>query len=247
MKDYISWIFSLKNESSLKLNSLKTDINSDKNIHHNENSSNYNTESNGESKEKNTKNLRDTLLKVISRSRKPGDVMKNDNWFVSVWILQRHWQKTISLLKDSQKIDPKRFESIMTDPLFRNLEKAWKSVRNDRQVQQFRELMKDPRCIQLQKDLALETVDEYLKFTKDLWITDSRATLAFWRICNYWLWHAKKVKNNMAKAWANINDYNQVIDYYEKSVSWNVRTKFQKKYAVLWNKNLREFIWEYTW
>ena len=106
--------------------------------------------------------------------------------------------------------------------------------------------MEDSWCVQIQKDMALKTVDGYLDFVKWMWVTDAKAILAFWRICNYWIWHAKKVKENMENSGANFNDYNQVIDYYEKSVSWVVRTKFQKKYACFWNKNLREVIGEYV-
>lgn len=254
LKNFISWIFSVKKESESKLNELKENVNSNKNtlkqtelITESSTNSKPNNETVSESNEKNNGNLRETLLKIVSRSRKPGDVMKNDKWFVSIWILQRHGNTTATLLKQFKEHNPDRFKSIMTDPLFNNLEKAWKSVWNDRHVKQFKELMKDEWCVKLQKEMALKTVDEHLKVVWELWVTDPRATLAFWRICNYGPWHAKKVKNNMVKAWANINDYSQVIDYYEKSVTWIVRTKFQKKYPILWNKNLREFIWEYKW
>ena len=258
LKDSISSFFSVKKESTSKLDTLKEDISTAKDDSKDKQSSSENSlrtevasASNvwtvSESKEKDTWNLRETLLKVVSRGRKPESVNKNDNWFVSIWMLQRHWDKTVTLLKQFRDHNPARFKSIMTDPLFNNLEKAGKSVWNDTHVKQFSELMKDSWCVQIQKDMALKTVVGYLDFVKGLWVSDPRATLAFWRICNYWIWHAKKVKNNMVKAGADINDYSQVIDYYEKSVSWVVRTKFQKKYAVLWNKNLREFIWEYQW
>lgn len=258
LKDLISSFFSVKKESTSELDELRGNVNtsgdnSENNHPSNENSSKSEISSESgvwrvsESKEGSSGSLRETLLKVVSRSRKPDIVNKNDNWFVSIWMLQRHWDKTVTLLKQFKDHNPERFNSIMKDSLFNNLEKAWKSVWNDTHVKQFKTLMEDSWCVQIQKDMALKTVDGYLDFVKGLWVTDPRATLAFWRICNYWIWHAKKVKDNMVKAGADINDYSQVIDYYEKSVSWAVRAKFQKKYAVLWNKNLREFIWEYKW
>ena len=54
------------------------------------------------------------------------------------------------------------------------------------------------------------------------------------------------LKNKMVRDGANINDYNQVIDYYEKNTSWHESTKFQRPVKMFWNKNLRQVIWEYT-
>lgn len=242
LKDYISSAFSAKEESKSNLGELRWNVNENKD----EENLKSGMETVFESKEKSAWNLRETLLKIVSRSRTADIVNKNDNWFVSIWMLQRHGDKTVTLLKQFRDHNPERFKSIMTDALFNNLEKAWKSVWNDTHVKQFRKLMEDSWCVQIQKDMALKTVDGYLDFVKWMWVTDARAILAFWRICNYWIWHAKKVKEKMEKSGANFNDYNQVIDYYEKSVSWVVRTKFQKKYACFWNKNLREVIGEYV-
>jgi hypothetical protein len=89
-----------------------------------------------------------------------------------------------------------------------------------------------------------ETIETYLSLIKKRWVSDSRATLAFWRICNYWPAFAEKIKNIMVSNWKNINDYNQVIDCYERNTTWRVQGKFQKPDPALWNKNIREFIGE---
>jgi hypothetical protein len=39
-------------------------------------------------------------------------------------MLQRHGDKTVTLLKQFRDHNPERFKSIMTDALFNNLEKA---------------------------------------------------------------------------------------------------------------------------
>ncbi len=261
-KNFISSVFSVKKDSSEKLNNLKNDVSYDStrenhnqvadlgnNVNVNNSDENTNSdlksESVGDSVENDNKNLKDKLKEICVRSRTYWEVNKNDVWFVSFWKLQFHGDKSKKIMHNIKSADPSRFASIMTDPLFKNIDVACTSVRNDNQAKQFKKLMEDPKAQQEMDKVVDETIAGYLEFVKGLWVSDARATLAFWRICNFWIWHAKKVKNNMVKAGANINDYSQVIDYYEKSVSWAVRTKFQKKYSYFWDKNLREFIGEY--
>ena len=252
-KNFLSDIFSTKKDSSQKLNNLKNDVTNNKPNKNNEKAETNNTETEikntneriNDSIENNDKNLKNKLKEICVRSRTYWEVNKNDVWFVSFWKLQFHGDKSKKIMHNIKSADPGRFDSIMTDPLFKNIDVACTSVRNDNQAKQFKKLMEDPKAQQEMDKVVDETIAGYLEFVKGLWVSDARATLAFWRICNFWIWHAKKIKNNMAKNGANFNDYNQVIDYYEKSVNWAVRTKFQKKYACFWNKNLREVIGEY--
>lgn len=242
-KSFVSSVFSVKKDSSAELSGLKSDLDAGSSVSRGDVRSKSDVL--WDSVESANKKLRDKLKEICVRSRTYWEVNKNDAWFVSFWKLQFHGDKSKKIMHNIKSANPSRFASIMTDSLFKNIDVACTSVRNDNQVLQFKRLMEDPSAQQEMDKVVDETIDGYLDFVRWLWVTDVRAILAFWRICNFWIWHAKKVKENMEKGGANFNDYNQVIDYYEKSVSWAIRTKFQKKYACFWNKNLREVIGEY--
>ena len=142
-----------------------------------------------------------------------------------------------------------RFNSIMTDPLFKDIDKACTSKRNDTQANQFKKLMEDSKAQQEMDKVVDETIEWYIKDVKSWWVTDARAILAFWRICNYWSWYAKALQKNMAASKADFNDYKQVIERFEKSEKskWKETTsqKFKKKTSYFGNKSLEEVIGEY--
>lgn len=234
LKDFIVEKFSAIKETLSSLNILKRDV-----------ASNDDPDRNKDSVENNDKNLREKLLEIVARSRKPWDVCKNDEWSVSLWILQRHWSNAVDLLERLRQVNQSRFDSIMTDPLFKDLDKAWMAIWNDEQTQQYKELIKDSRCVQVMRDKAFETVDSYLRLISGWGVTDARATLAWWRICNAWSWFAQNIKNDMKRKWKNINDYSQVIAAYKSTDFWRAHNKFWKRYACFDNKNLEEVIGEY--
>jgi len=55
--------------------------------------------------------------------------------------------------------NPSRFNSIMTDPLFRDIDKACTSKRNDTQTNQFKKLMEDPKAQQEMDKVVDETIE----------------------------------------------------------------------------------------
>ena len=86
------------------------------------------------------------LKEICVRSKKYWDVNKNDCGFVSIWLLQFHGDKTWKILDNIKSTDPNRFNSIMTDSLFKDINKASKSKRNDTQANQYKKLMEDPKA-----------------------------------------------------------------------------------------------------
>lgn len=238
LKDFLSEKFSAIRDTLSNLNILKKDVA--------DGSHNATSGTVCESVESNPQNLNAKLKQICVRSRKYGDVNKNDEWYVSFWKLQFHWETAKKILRNIKASDASRFNSIMTDPLFRDTDVACTSVWNDTHVTQFKELMNGSKAQYEMDKVVDETIDGYINRIKWRWVTDPKATLAFWRICNYWPAFAEKIKNIMVSSWKNINDYEQVIDCYESNTSWHVRTKFQKPDPALWNKNIRQFIWEYT-
>ena len=55
--------------------------------------------------------------------------------------------------------DPSRFNSIMTDPMFKDIDKACTSKRNDKQANQFKKLMEDSRAQQEMDKVVDETIE----------------------------------------------------------------------------------------
>ena len=241
LKNFISERFSSIKDTLKNLNILKTDITSNS-----WGGSSGSSETVTEAHEKNSKNIREKLLEIVARSRKATDVCEDDLWSVSLWMLQWHWDNAVDVLKRLKQHNPSRFTSIMTDPLFNDLDKAWNSVWNTQQSQQYKALVADSWCEQVLKDKALETVDWYLRLVRGWGVTDSRAILAWWRICNAWSWFAQNIKDEMVRSWKNINDYREVISSYRSTDFWKKYDKFGKRYAYFGNKNLEEVIWEYS-
>ena len=236
LKDFLSEKFSAIKDTLSNLNILKRDVSGS--------SQNSGSSSVKESAEVNHNSIKEKLTQICVRSRQYWDVNKNDVWYVSFWKLQFHGANAKKILRNIKANNPSRFDSIMTDPLFRDTDVACTSVRNDNHVSQFRELMEDSSAKREMDKVVDEVIEGYLTLTKRWWVTDPRATLAFWRICNYWPKFAENIKDIMVKNWKNINDYNQVIDCYEANTSGGVQGKFRKPDAALWNKNIREFIGE---
>lgn len=138
----------------------------------------------------------------------------------------------------------------MTDPLFKNSDKACKAKRNDTQANQYKKLMEDPKA-QKEMDKAVdETIGWYIDKIKSWWVTDDKAILAFWRICNYGSWYSQNLCKKMKENGANINDYKQVIERFEKTEKSQGKTttsqKFKKKSSWLWGKSVEEAIEEYS-
>lgn len=236
LKDFLSEKLEAIRNTLSNLNILKNDIS--------RSSSNPDSSSVRESVEFNSKSLKDKLTQICVRSRKYWVVNKDDLWSVSFWKLQFHGKNAEKVLTAIKRANPSRFDSVMTDPLFRDIKVACASKWNSRQEAQFWKLMDDSTAQHEMDKVVDETIETYLSLIKKRWVSDSRATLAFWRICNYWPAFAEKIKNIMVSNWKNINDYNQVIDCYERNTTWRVQGKFQKPDPALWNKNIREFIGE---
>ena len=254
-KKLVSDIFSTKKESSLKLDNLKEDISNnnekewDKTNETTTKTDNKNVDKKLDSAEKDTKSLKEKLKEICVRSRKYGDVNKNDCWFVSFWKLQFHGDKSKKIMHNIKSVDSSRFNSIMTDSLFKDIDKACKSKRNDTQAKQFKKLMEDSKAQKEMDKVVDETIEWYIEKIKSWWVTDARAILAFWRICNYWSWYAQTIQKKMAENKADFNDYKQVIEWFEKSEKskWKTTTsqKFKKKSSYFGNKSLEEVIGEY--
>ena len=248
LKDFVVEKFNLLKQALIDLNILKWEIKL-RNSPANAQSSNEHPSS-GEmvsgSNEVVRASLKEKLTQICVRSRTYWAVNQDDCWSVSFWKLQFHGSKAENILNAIKKRNPSRYSSIMTDPLFRDIKTACDSKRNDNQKSQFQKLMQDSWAKHEMDRVVDETIQSYLDLAHKWWVSDPRATLAFWRICNYWPWFAEKIKNMMVKAWANINDYSQVIDYYEKNTSWHVSTKFSKPIHMFWGKNLRQVIGEYS-
>ena len=259
LKIFISENFSTNKKNEQELNNLKQnvkvnegDINiKDEKKETKENTDNNKTESEhiNNSTEKDKKGLKNKLKEICVRGKKYWDVNKNDCGFVSIWLLQFHGDKTGEILNNIKSIDPNRYNSIMTDSLFKNTDKAAKSKRNDTQANQYKKLMEDPKA-QKEMDKAVdETIEWYLKKVKSWWVTNDKAILAFWRICNYGSWYAQNICKKMEKNGADINDYKQVIERFEKTEKSQGKTttsqKFKKKSSWLWGKSVEEVIEEY--
>jgi len=235
-KEYLSEKLSSFKETLFGLNLLKRDV-----------AGNSWSDKLSDSREKDSKNIREKLLEIVSRSRKPESVCENDLWSVSLWTLQWHEKNAVKLLKRLRECNPSRFDSIMTDPLFRDLDKAWMSVWDkDKHTVQYKLLVEDEWCKQVIKDMWLETVDWYLSRISWWWVTDAKATLARWRMCNAWPWFAEWVKNDMVKNWKNINDYIEVIESYDATDFWKKYNKFWKQEPYYNNRTLGEVIGEYS-
>ncbi len=259
LKNFISESFSTNKKNEQELNNLKQDVKvneNDKNVEK-ENKETAQKTNKNESKSENIsdsvekdKKLFQKLKEICVRSKKYWDVNKNDCGFVSIWLLQFHGDKTWKILDNIKSTDPNRFNSIMTDSLFKDINKASKSKRNDTQANQYKKLMEDPKA-QKEMDKAVdETIEWYLKKVKSWWVTHDKAILTFWRICNYGSWYAQQISKKMAQSGADINDYKQVIEWFEKSEKSQGKTttsqKFKKKYSCFWNKSIEEEIWEYN-
>lgn len=250
LKDFLTEKFKSFKQTLIDLNILKGEITSSSS--NSSDSSQYSpevstsSETVWESVEYNHMSLKEKLTQICVRSRTYWVVNKDDWWSVSFWKLQFHGAKAEKILNAIKRKNPSRYASVMTDSLFSNVKTACDSVWNDRQVKQFQSLMQDSGARYEMDKVVDETIQSYLDLIKWWWVKDPRATLAFWRICNYWPWFAEKIKNKMVGDGANINDYNQVINYYENNTSWRVRTKFQKPDPALWNKNIRQVIGEYS-
>lgn len=256
LKKFVSDVFSAEKESFKKLDGLKKDVSDSisekQDDETKESSMKLDSKNNGkklESAEKESKGLSDKLKEICVRSRKYWDVNKDDCWFVSFWKLQFHGDKSKKIMHNIKSADTSRFNSIMTDPLFKDIDKACTSKRNDTQANQFKKLMEDSKAQQEMDKVVDETIEWYIKDVKSWWVTDARAILAFWRICNYWSWYAKALQKNMAASKADFNDYKQVIERFEKSEKskWKETTsqKFKKKTSYFGNKSLEEVIGEY--
>ncbi len=240
LKNFVSEIFSTNKENKQELNNLKQDVKVDK--------SNKIVDKDNKIIDKN-KGLFQNLKAICVRSKKYWDVNKDDCGFVSIWLLQFHGDKTWKILKNIKSVDPDRFNSIMTDPLFKDIDKAWKSKRNDTQASQYKKLMEDPKA-QREMDKAVnETIEWYLEKVRSWWVTDEKAILTFWRLCNYGSAYAKKIHKKMIENGANTNDYKQIIEWFEKTEESQGKTitsqKFKKKYSYFWNKSIEEVLDEY--
>lgn len=239
LRDFVSEKFATIKETFRNLNFLKRDIVSSW-------GGSISSDISPESREINRKSLKDTLKQICVRSRSYESVYDDDNWSVSIWKLQFHAEKAETVLNNIKRANPSRFNSIMTDSLFRNIHNASFSVWNGNQIAQYKKLMKDSSAQREMDKCVDDTIQGYLdRIQRWWWVTNPKAILAFWRICNYWPAFAEKIKNKMVKNWQDINDYNQVIDCYEANTTWRVHCKFQKPDPALWKKNIREFIWEY--
>ena len=238
LMDFVKEKISALKDTLIDLNILKRDVVSD----WWGNNKNTGSDVVRESVEVDNKALKEKLKQICVRSREHWDVAKNDEWYVSFWSLQFHWPKAKEVLRNIKSRNPSRFNSIMTDELFRNTDAACMSIRDNTQVGQFRELMKDPWAQQEMDKVTDETINGYISMVHWWWVSDPRATLAFWRICNYWPDFARGIKEEMTRKGLDFNDYNKVIDYYEQTPKWRIHKKFQKPDKALWYKNIREFI-----
>lgn len=237
LKNFLSEKFKAIKDTLKNLNILKRDV-----VDSNQNSGSGSV---NESVEVSHNSLKGRLTQICVRSRQYGSIYEDDNWSVSIWKLQFHAWNAEKVLTAIRNVNPSRFDSIMTDPLFRDIHKASFSVWNPDQVSQYRKLMEDRSAQREMDKIVDDTIQGYIDRIHGRWlVTDPKATLAFWRICNYWPVCAENIKNIMVENWKNINDYNQVIDCYEANTTWRVQRKFQIPDPALWNKNIREFIGE---
>ena len=150
------------------------------------------------------------------------------------------------MLNAIKRRNPSRYASIMTDPSFSDVKTACAAKWEEPQIAQYERLMEDPGAQDEMDKVVDKTIQSYLNLIQKRWVTDPRATLAFWRICNFWPWFANRLKNKMLEDGADISNYEQVIDYYENSPEWKRYPKFKKSDPALWNKNIRQVISEYV-
>ena len=171
-------------------------------------------------------------------------VNKNDVNWVSLWLLQWHKENAVDLLKRLKAADENWFNSCMTDPLFNNLDSAWKA-RNDQQANQFKKLMENEKCRQVMDNMVKEYVKKYMESFKKWWVTNEKAMIVWCRIANAGIWFAQNLLNEMKNWWKNINNYKEVIEKFNK-------TSYVAKYWNLFNKtdsswtSLAQRIWNYS-
>ena len=166
-------------------------------------------------------------------------VNKNDVGSVSIWLMQRHAQRAVDVLKDLRNVNPTKFDTTMKDPIFRNLNTAWMSKWNDTQANQFKTLMKDTEFQTKMRNIVEWDCQKYVDTIKKRWVSDERCILVLWRIYNAGPALAKKVFN---KVWV-CNDYNKYISAFKTTSyvakRWNL---FDKK-VWNWNLTLAQQIW----
>lgn len=113
-----------------------------------------------------------------------GLVKKNDVNGVSLGIIQRHKERAVNLLKRLKNADTSLFSSIMTDPLFQNLETAGMSARNDIQAEQFKSLMNNEIFKQEMDKQAVEDFARYIEEIKKFGVTQPGALILLARLRN---------------------------------------------------------------
>ena len=151
---------------------------------------------------------------------------KNDVGSVSIGLMQWHKQRAVDVLKELRKSNQSKFDSIMKDPLFKNLDRAWMAARNETQAKQFKELMKGKEFQDTMRWIVETDCWKYIDAIKKRWVTDERCLLVLGRIYNAWPVLAKKVFD---KVWVS-NDYNRYISAFKTTSYvakwWNL---FDKK------------------
>lgn len=167
-----------------------------------------------------------------------GAVNRNDKGMASIGLIQRRWARAINLLQEMKNANTEKFESIMTDPLFKNLNQI-KKPRTETQANQFKNLMKIPDFKNVMEQQINKDLSAYVNDIKTRWLQDPKAILATMRIYNAWPSFAKN--NVIEKLWSEEkNNYEAIIAQYNK-------TSHGQKYQIFSKNNITETIKKYSW
>lgn len=167
-----------------------------------------------------------------------GAVNQNDKGMASIGLMQRRWPRAVELLKQMREKNSQKFESIMKDPLFKNLNQIQKP-RTKTQADQFNNLMKISEFQNVMENQIQKDLSQYVEDIQSWWLYDPRAVLATMRIYNAWPWFARK--SVIDQLWSHEkNNYQAIIAQYNK-------TLHGKDYAIFSKNNITEIIKNYTW
>lgn len=213
-------------------------------------STTWNEQREGNNEVKDNGDLTTTLCDMIlswESSHNYWAVNRNDNWSVSIGLIQRHKERATNVLKKLKEKDEATFNSIMVDPLFKDLDKAWNSVWTENQANQFNTLMKNEKFKEVQDQQMREDVNKYIKEIHSRGVTDKRAICALWRMYNAAPSLAKRVFERVKNAWKDFNNYNTLIAEYNEDENYGKKHKeLFERTLPWWDKTLAQRIWEYN-
>lgn len=158
-----------------------------------------------------------------------GSVNKNDVDGVSIGLLQRHKTRAVDMLKKLQQVDEGYFNSIMTDPLFQNLDNAGNVAWNDIQAEQFKKLMEKETLQKIMKKNAIDDFRGYIVSLRGLWISNNTALIMLSRMRNA---GPSRCEKEIINKLTNKNDPDEILQVYTDS-KYNKKHPQTEKYAQL--------------